>query len=42
VELRVGVKRQACFAFVAKSKLRSKKKQVIRFDQNVQVCGYCV
>ena len=39
VELRVGVKRHACFAYVAKSKTRSKKKQVINLDQDVQVCG---
>ena len=39
VKLRVGVKRHACFAYVAKSKTRSKKKQVINLDQDVQVCG---
>ena len=39
MELRVGVKRHACFAYVAKSKTRSKKKQVINLDQDVQVCG---
>ena len=39
VELRVGVKRHACFAYVAKSKTRSKKIQVINLDQDVQVCG---
>ena len=39
VELRIGVKRYACFAYVAKSKTRSKKKQVINLDQDVQVCG---
>ena len=39
MELRVGVKRHACFAYVAKSKARSKKKQVINLDQDVQVCG---
>ena len=39
MELRVGVKGHACFAFVAKSKTRSKKKQVINLDQDVQVCG---
>ena len=39
VELRVGVDRHACFAYVAKSKTRSKKKQVINLDQDVQVCG---
>ena len=39
VELRVGVKRHAFFAYVAKSKTRSKKKQVINLDQDVQVCG---
>ena len=39
MELRVGVKRHACFAYVAKSKTRSKKTQVINLDQDVQVCG---
>ena len=39
VELRAGVKRHASFAYVAKSKIRSKKKQVINLDQDVQVCG---
>ena len=39
VELLIGVKRHACFAYVAKSKARSKKKQVINLDQDVQVCG---
>ena len=39
MELRVGVKRHACFAYVAKSKARSKKKQVINLNQDVQVCG---
>ena len=39
VELRVEVKRHACFAYVAKSKTRSKKIQVINLDQDVQVCG---
>ena len=39
MELRVGVKRHAFFAYVAKSKTRSKKKQVINLDQDVQVCG---
>ena len=39
VELRVGVKRHACFAYVDKSKTRSKKKQVINLNQDVQVCG---
>ena len=39
MELRVGVNRHACFAYVAKSKARSKKKQVINLDQDVQVCG---
>ena len=39
MELRVGVDRHACFAYVAKSKTRSKKKQVINLDQDVQVCG---
>ena len=39
VTLRVRVKRHACFAYVAKSKTRSKKKQVINLDQDVQVCG---
>ena len=38
VELRIEVKRH-CFAYVAKSKSRSKKKQVINLDQDVQVCG---
>ena len=40
VELRIGVKRHACFACVAKSKSRSKKKRVINLDQDVQVCIY--
>ena len=39
VERRVGVKRHTCFAYVAKSKTRSKKKQVINLEQDVQVCG---
>ena len=39
VELRIGVERHACFACVAKSKSRSKKKRVINLDQDVQVCG---
>ena len=39
VESRVGVKRHTCFAYVAKSKTRSKKKQVINLEQDVQVCG---
>ena len=39
MELRVGVKRHACFAYVAESKTRSKKKPVINLDQDVQVCG---
>jgi len=39
VDLKVGVKRHAWFAYVAKSKARSKKKQVINLDQDVQVCG---
>ena len=39
VELRKGVKRHACFACVAESKTRSKKKRVINLDQDVQVCG---
>ena len=39
MELRIGVKRHACFACVAESKTRSKKKQVINLDQDVQVCG---
>ena len=39
VELRKGVKRHACFAYVAKSKTRSKKEHVINLDQDVQVCG---
>jgi hypothetical protein len=33
VELWVGVKSHACFSHVAKSKTRSKKKQVMQFDQ---------
>ena len=40
MELRVGVKRHACFAYVAKSNTISKKKQDINLDQDVQVCGY--
>ena len=39
VELLIGVKRHACFAYVAKSKTRSEEKQVINLDQDVQVCG---
>ena len=39
MELRIGVKRHACFAYGAKSKARSKKKQVINLDQDVQVRG---
>ena len=39
MELRIGVERLAFFAYVAKSKSRSKKKQVINLDQDVQVCG---
>ena len=39
MELRVGVKRHACFAYVAESKTRSKKKQLTNLDQDVQVCG---
>ena len=39
MELRIGVKRHACFACVDESKTRSKKKQVINLDQDVQVCG---
>ena len=39
VELRIGVERHACFAYIAKSKSSSKKKQVINLDQDVQVCG---
>ena len=39
VELRIGVERHACFAYVAKLKSRSKKKQVINLDQDVQVCS---
>ena len=39
MELRVGVKRHVCFACVAKSKIRSKQKRVIQYDQDVQVCG---
>ena len=40
VELRVGVKRHACFAYVAKSKTISKQKRVMQSDQDVQVCGF--
>ena len=39
VELRVGVKRHVCFAYVVKSKTSSKQKRVIQPDQDVQVCG---
>jgi len=39
VEFRVGIKRHACFSYVAKSKAESKKKQVMQSDQEVQVCG---
>ena len=39
MELRVGVKRHVCFAYIAKSKSRSKKKLVINLDHDVQVCG---
>ena len=39
VELWVGVKRHVCFAYIVKSKTRSKQKQVIQSDQDVQVCG---
>ena len=39
VALRKGVKRHACYACVAESKTRSKKKQYINLDQDVQVCG---
>ena len=38
VELRAGVKRHVCFAYIVKSKTRSKQKRVIQSDQNVQVC----
>ena len=41
MELRVGVKRHACFAYVAKSETRSKQKRVIQSDQDVQVCANC-
>jgi len=30
VELRVGVERHVCFAYIVKSKVRSKKKRVIQ------------
>ena len=40
MELGVGVKRHACFAYVAKSKTRSKEEHVINLDQDVQVCGF--
>jgi hypothetical protein len=39
VELRVGIKMHTCFSHVAKSKARSRKKQVMQSDQDVQVCG---
>ena len=39
VELRVGVKGHVCFAYIIKSKTRSKQKRVIQSDQDVQVCG---
>ena len=39
MELRVGVEKHAGFASIAKSKTRSKQKQVIQSDQDVQVCG---
>ena len=39
VELRVGAKRHVCFAYIAKSKTRSKQERVIQSDQDVQVCG---
>jgi hypothetical protein len=39
VELRVGMKRHTCFSYIAKSKVRSEKKQVMQSDQDVQVCG---
>ena len=39
MELRVGVKRHVCFAYIVKSKTRSKQKRVIQSDQDVQVCG---
>ena len=38
VKLRAGVKRHVCFAYVVKSKIRSKQKRVIQPDQEVQVC----
>ena len=39
VELRVGAKWHVCFAYIVKSKTRSKHKRVIQSDQDVQVCG---
>ena len=42
VELRVGVKRHACFAYVAKSKTRSKKKQVMQSDQECASLRYFI
>ena len=39
VELRAGVERHVCFAYIVKSKTRSKQKRVIQSDQDVQVCG---
>ena len=39
MELRVGVEKHAGFASVVESKTRSKQKQVIQSDQDVQVCG---
>jgi len=39
VELRAWVKRHVCFAYIVKSKTRSKHKRVIQSDQDVQVCG---
>ena len=39
VELRVGAKRHVCFAYIVKSKTRSKQERVIQSDQDVQVCG---
>ena len=38
MELRVGVKRHVCFAYIVKSKIGSKQKRVIQSDQDVHVC----
>jgi hypothetical protein len=41
VEFWVGMKlRHICITYFAKSKTKSKKIQVIHFDQDVQVCGF--